>query len=1168
MTIRFACPGCKTIHAVADGLGGQPFKCSCGMLVRVPPAAAPGAGNRGAARPGGASQKAPADRGAVRPPARGATPPAQRPREEAGAPRRGKRARGGLSPALLVGGLGALAVVAAVVVAVILATRAGPSPAPQPPGAQAPVAKANVGDGAAGRKEPVRERPQPPAPSPAVEQPKAPAAEEPKAPAAEGPKPAAERPEVPDPGPPVPPKQQEEAPEPELPDVQPVAVQVPPEKDRPWLVLDAGGHSSAVFRVLFTPDARRVVSVSADKTVRLWDVATGDCLRTLRLPAGAGAEGALFAGALAPDGRRLAVGGAPYGLGRYGIPIYLISLETGQVERVFKGHRHTIQDLAFSPGAGEHLASSSNDGLGAVFEVSTGKAVCVLKGHADRVRRIAWHPDGRRLATSSEDGTARIWEFPTGRPLATLKIPGAPPLGLAWAPDGKTLATGNQKRTVHLWAPDGTLLRAHPLPGPLGHVNSLAFTPTGRELLYTATGPKDVTGLLDAATGQVRVTFRGFDNSAAHGVLSADGKLAVTAGGNNDEIYVWKTEDGSVVQKFEGQGRSVWRVGWSRDGRTLAWGNTNRPSRTNPDTELGPLESTFRLDRLEFGGAPPADCTGAATAANGYSLERADAFRVAIKRQGQPLHVYRSALASDRVYSYTVVSGDRALVGGLNSLALIDLKTGTLIRRLMGHSGAVTALAPSPDGRYCLSGGDDQLLCLWDLQGKEPLLSLFVAGRDWIAWTPHGYYACSPRGERLMGWQVNNGPEKLATYYPAVQFRPSLYRPDAIRLLRRAGSLGKALAVAGLKHKGAAAAVNVTEVLPPQAVITSPAAGRLAAGQTRVEVRAEARPAGGRPVTAMRLLVDGRPFEGTQGIRAFKDGQVAPRQASWSVELPPGKHTLAVQAESPVSKGLSPPVEVTRAGAKERELPNLYVLAVGVSAYPGKLRLNYAHADAIAMASVLKEKAGGVFAKVETRLLTDKQATRQGILDGLAWLKSVMTARDVGVIFFAGHGAQDPGGNFHLVPVDVNPDDPAGSCISGESLKKALADMPGRLVAMLDACHSGASALGPAAAKGPARPTTDDLVRDLVTDDYGVVVMCSSLGHEYSLESTGTRHGFFTLGLVEGLSGKADFNRDRVIYLHEVDAYALLRVRQLSGGQQNPVTGRPPTIRSFPLARY
>ncbi len=95
----------------------------------------------------------------------------------------------------------------------------------------------------------------------------------------------------------------------------------------------------------------------------------------------------------------------------------------------------------------------------------------------------------------------------------------------------------------------------------------------------------------------------------------------------------------------------------------------------------------------------------------------------------------------------------------------------------------------------------------------------------------------------------------------------------------------------------------------------------------------------------------------------------------------------------------------------------------------------------------------------------------------------------------------------------------------------------------------------------------DDLVRDLVGEDYGVVVMCSSQGREYSLESSAVKHGFFTISLLEGLSGKADLNRDSYVYIHEVCNYANQRVRQMSQGQQNPVTGRPPNIRPFPLGK-
>lgn len=159
-------------------------------------------------------------------------------------------------------------------------------------------------------------------------------------------------------------------------------------------------------------------------------------------------------------------------------------------------------------------------------------------------------------------------------------------------------------------------------------------------------------------------------------------------------------------------------------------------------------------------------------------------------------------------------------------------------------------------------------------------------------------------------------------------------------------------------------------------------------------------------------------------------------------------------------------------------------------------------------------------------------------------------------------------GKFFLVPVDVD-DDVTKSCVAGDEFKSRLENMPGRLVAILDACHSGAATTSPGSPQraNPTAGRADNLVRDLLTDDYGVVVMCSSLGREYSLESPATKAGFFTQGLAEGLNGKADFNKDGIVYIHELDVYATLRVAQLSGGRQNPTTGRPPTIRPFPIAK-
>jgi len=285
---------------------------------------------------------------------------------------------------------------------------------------------------------------------------------------------------------------------------------------------------------------------------------------------------------------------------------------------------------------------------------------------------------------------------------------------------------------------------------------------------------------------------------------------------------------------------------------------------------------------------------------------------------------------------------------------------------------------------------------------------------------------------------------------------------------------------------------------------------------------------------------------------------------------------LAVQAESSVSRALSAPVQVVfgRGVAREDaagqdvtpklELPSLYVLAVGVSEYPGNLKLNYAADDAKALAEVYQEHSKSLYRRVEVKLMVDNDATRRNILQGLTWLRKQMTQNDVAVVFFAGHGAKDHDGTFYLLPVDVDTEDLLSTAVPGDQIKRTLAGIPGRFILMLDACHAGAVE---GQSRRAATSLTDDLVRDLVSDDFGVIVMCSAMGREFALESPQVKHGYFTLALVEGLSGKAAYNQDGVVQLNGLDLYVTDRVKELSKGIQHPVTARPTSIRSFPLSR-
>src|SRR6185295_16942753 len=97
--------------------------------------------------------------------------------------------------------------------------------------------------------------------------------------------------------------------------------------------------------------------------------------------------------------------------------------------------------------------------------------------------------------------------------------------------------------------------------------------------------------------------------------------------------------------------------------------------------------------------------------------------------------------------------------------------------------------------------------------------------------------------------------------------------------------------------------------------------------------------------------------------------------------------------------------------------PKLYAVVVGVSKYEkSELTLKYAAQDATDFAAALKRQEGGIYGKVDVKLLTDDNATREDIVGALEWLEGEVTARDVGIVFMAGHGVTDNKQRFYFLP--------------------------------------------------------------------------------------------------------------------------------------------------------
>jgi WD40 repeat protein len=947
----------------------------------------------------------------------------------------------------------------------------------------------------------------------------------------------------------------------------------------PFLTIDAGGHRAQITQALFTPDSQRLITVSRDKTIRVWDVANREPVRVLRPPIGPGRQGELLAAALSPDGKTLAVGGFGYFRGgKRTCPIFLVSLEKGEIIRSLRGHGAAVRALAFAP-VGNVLASGGAGGGIFLWDVDTGKVLHKLPGHKGGTTDLAFAPRGKRLASVGNDGVGRIWSVESGAAVAELKSPGdSVRYTVDWGPNGKHIVTGLSRHTdphhTHfaLWGPGGKLQKkALHFKGRLMVTRSLRFTPDSKQVVQTCSDKYYAQNVVfDVATGAVARVLT-YENHLFHEVaegpcaVAPNGKLLAVADDRNHLTYLYHLPGGKLARKLGGKGRQVTEVGWAAGkdgGPAVVWRNTLTGQYFKPWEPIPPkfFERCFRLDELTLAPVPKGPFRWRRYEMKGARLVF-DRENIGVYRGKEKSAVLRTPGVDGEwalETGFTMVTPERAVVSRSTGFFCLDTRTGKLLHALRGPNGVIRAAAPSPgQPRLLLAGGDDQVLRFWSAESPEPILSLFVAGPDWVAWTSHGYYAASPGGERLMGWHVNNGPDRMATFYPAERFRKRLFNPELLREVLRTGKPQEVVQNLPPKER----ARSVEDMLPPRVNIR---VEQDAANKARVTVHVTAESVvKGQPVESLRLLVNGRALPDDQGVFEPK----APRaklKHTWTIaQMPPGVLKLKVLAQCPDVSGLSP-ARAVRVPTTPKDRPALHVLSVGLN-YTGKAGLALDcpvnDAEAIAKAFGAACAGGDNLFRMDSppRKLLEEKATAKAVLQELAGLRKKVKPQDLLVFFFAGHGVRK-GGEFYLLTSGADVKDLAKTALSGSQLRDRLRGYPCQVL-LLDACHSGAANR----ALVGLTPATDAASRRLADAECGVTLMAAAMGYQRALEGGG-KNGYFTQGVLKGLRkarGLPYNYRDGRQYVHHLFSFVFDEVKELSGDRQHPFLSLPWTTESF-----
>ncbi len=965
------------------------------------------------------------------------------------------------------------------------------------------------------------------------------------------------------------------------------------------------GHSKEVVSVAFSPDGKYVLTGSNDNTAKLWNLEGQEILTLKGHTIGEWEATGVSSVAFSPDGKSMLTGGKDQTAKLWNL--------SGQEIQTFKGHTFWVASAVFSPDGKRIMTTGSLDGTVRIWNLA-GQTIQTIKVDSCLLMSAIFSPDGKYILAGCEThGFVKLWDS-AGKYLRTFNHP--PFLTAAiFSPDGKFVLTAGGDNAARMWDLGGKEVKT--FQGYASSVNAVAFSPAnpdnpaGGSALLTGCG--DNTAKLWNIPNNTIRSFKGHSEEVLSVAFSPDGKYLATAG-SDTSARLW-TLAGTEVQVFRGKYREFPSVAFSPDGKYVLTGSEEWENNVRLWDYSGNAIVTFGGIRTSVNAAAISP-DGKYVAAGGWqssgklwnragkeiatlSSHESSISSVAFSPDGKFVltgsedntaklwdltgkEIRHFVGHQERVTGMTVVKsssegvtsvafspdGKYVLTGSEDNMVKLWDLTGRELLTFIGHSKKVRSVTFSPNGKFVLSGSDDNTAKLWDVESGEELATLLsMNAADWVVTTPSGLFDASPGAMKMMhyvqGLTVIELEQLKERYYePGLLAKIMGYNPGALRDVTLLDDVALYPEINARIEK-TQLTVDLTE--------RNGGLGKLSLFINGKEVQEDIN-----PKRLKNLNLSLTTF--SRYYRAGDDNTIALRAYNAEGWLPSQPFVLKYRPTAATGTG---------AGSKppSKTAPKLYILAIGTADYSGsQLDLRFADQDALAMGQALHNcgsalfGAGGTFVHVLTTAAKtpEELSSKTNIAKTFAQIAAKATPADVLVVYFSGHGlAYGPAEKeqFYYLTKDIGSEDLGDPgvrdnyTVSSNELTQWLTAIPAqKQVMILDACNAGKVVESLVAVQKELSPSQIRAL-DRMKDRTGMFILTGSAADKASYEASQYGQGLLTYSLLHGMSGLA-LTEDKRVDVMTLFQYARDQVPELAkgiGGIQTPVLAFPAGGASFDI---